>query len=60
MRCGLDTVADTSPEFDELEAVVEACEPLGEADMTAQAPTVQGPDPVIFVSPEFDEIEAFM
>lgn len=43
MRCGLDTVADTSPEFDELEAVVEACEPLGEADMTAQAPHGTGP-----------------
>lgn len=38
MRCGLDTVADTSPEFNELETVVEACEPLGEADMAAQAP----------------------
>lgn len=65
MRCRLDTVTYTSPEFDELETVVEVCEPLGEADTpvqapTMQAPTVQGPEPVIFVSPEFDEIETLM
>lgn len=60
MRCRLDTVTYTSPEFNELETVVEVCEPLGEADMHAQDPVERGPEPVIFVSPEFDEIETLM
>ena len=55
-RCRLDTVTYTSPEFDELETVVEVCEPLYETEK----PTMQGPEPVIFVSPEFDEIETLM
>ena len=51
----------TSPEFDELETVVEVCEPLYETEKpTMQAPVEQGPEPVIFVSPEFDEIETLM
>ena len=58
-RCRLDT--DTAPEFDELETVVEVCEPLCETEKpTMQAPMEQGPEPVIFVSPEFDEIETLM
>ena len=57
-RCRLDTVTYTSPEFDELETLVEVCEPLCETEKpTVQAPMEQGPEPVIFVSPEFDEIE---
>ena len=56
-RCRL----DTSPEFDELETLVEVCEPLCETEEpTMQAPMEQGPEPVIFVSPEFDEIETLM
>ena len=51
----------TSPEFDELETLVEVCEPLCETEEpTMQAPMEQGPEPVIFVSPEFDEIETLM
>ena len=54
-------VTYTSPEFDELETVVEVCEPLYETEKpTMQAPVEQGPEPVIFVSPEFDEIETLM
>ena len=50
-----------SPEFDELETLVEVCEPLCETEKpTMQAPVEQGPEPVIFVSPEFDEIETLM
>ena len=60
-RCRLDTVTYTSPEFDELETLVEVCEPLCETEEpTMQAPMEQGPEPVIFVSPEFDEIETLM
>ena len=60
-RCRLDTVTYTPPEFDELETVVEVCEPLCETEKpTVQAPMEQGPEPVIFVSPEFDEIETLM
>lgn len=48
-------------EFDELETVVEVCEPLCETEEpTMQAPMESGPEPVIFVSPEFDEIETLM
>ena len=51
-RCWLDTVTYTSPEFDELETIVEVCEPLYETEKpTMQAPVEQGPEPVIFVSP---------
>ena len=46
-RCRLDTVTYTSPEFDELETLVEVCEPLCETE----EPTI---------SPEFDEIETLM
>ena len=56
-RCRLDTVTYTSPEFDELETLVEVCET---EKPTMQAPVEQGPEPVIFVSPEFDEIETLM
>ena len=60
-RCRRDTVTYTSPEFDELETLVEVCEPLCETEKpTMQAPVEQGPEPVIFVSPEFDEIETLM
>ena len=60
-RCRLDTVTYTSTEFDELETIVEVCEPLYETEKpTMQAPVEQGPEPVIFVSPEFDEIETLM
>ena len=38
-RCRLDTVTYTSPEFDELETLVEVCEPLCETEK----PTVQAP-----------------
>ncbi len=38
MRCGLDTVACTSPGLDELETAVEVCEPFGEAGMPVRAP----------------------
>lgn len=38
-RCRLDTVTYTSPEFDELETVVEVCEPLYETEK----PTMAGP-----------------
>ena len=31
-RCRLDTVTYTSPEFDELETLVEVCEPLCETE----------------------------
>ena len=42
-RCRLDTVTYTSPEFDELETVVEVCEPLCETEKpTVQAPMEQG------------------
>ena len=52
-RCRLDTVTYTSPEFDELETLVEVCEPLCETEKpTVQAPMEQGPEPVIFVSPK--------
>lgn len=60
MRCRLDTVTYTSPEFNELETVVEVCEPLSEADMPVRGPLEQGPEPVICISPEFDEIETLM
>ena len=60
-RSRLDPVTYPSPEFDELETVVEVCEPLYETEKpTMQAPVEQGPEPVIFVSPEFDEIETLM
>lgn len=60
-RCRLDTVTYTSPEFDELETIVEVFEPLYETEKpTMQPPVEQGPEPVIFVSPEFDEIETLM
>ena len=60
-RCRLDTVTYTSPEFDELETIVEVCEPLYETEKpTMQAPVEQGPEPVIFVSPEFDDIDSLM
>lgn len=43
-RCRLDTVTYTSPEFDELETLVEVCEPLCETEKpTMQAPVEQGP-----------------
>ena len=38
-RCRLDTVTYTSPEFDELETLVEVCEPLCETE----EPTMQAP-----------------
>lgn len=38
-RCRLDTVTYTSPEFDELETIVEVCEPLYETEK----PTHAGP-----------------
>lgn len=38
-RCRLDTVTYTSPEFDELETLVEVCEPLCETE----EPTHAGP-----------------
>lgn len=60
MQCRLDTVTYTSPEFNELETVVEVCEPLSEADMPVPAPVEQGPEQVICISPEFDEIETLM
>lgn len=42
-RCRLDTVTYTSPEFDELETLVEVCEPLCETEKpTMQAPVEQG------------------
>lgn len=42
-RCRLDTVTYTSPEFDELETLVEVCEPLCETEEpTMQAPMEQG------------------
>ena len=41
-RCRLDTVTYTSPEFDELETLVEVCEPLCETEKpTMQAPVEQ-------------------
>ena len=51
-RCRLDTVTYTSPEFDELETLVEVCEPLCETEKpTMQAPVEQGPEPVISFLP---------
>lgn len=59
-RCRLDTVTYTSPEFDELETLVEVCEPLCETEEpTMQAP-MERPGAGLFVSPEFDEIETLM
>ena len=59
-RCRLDTVTYTSPEFDELETLVEVCEPFVKPKAHRAGPYGTGPEPVIFVSPEFDEIETLM
>ena len=58
MECRLDTVTYTSPEFNELETVVEICEPVEEKLSLEQPP--KGPGRDICVSPEFGEIEALI
>lgn len=60
MRYRLDTVTYTSPEFDEMETIVEV--PIEEDELRAaeKPQEAEGPEAVICVSPEFDEIETLI
>lgn len=60
MKYRLETITYTSPEFNELETVVEICEPIHAAEKTVSDSSERLPEPMICISPEFDEIEAFI
>lgn len=58
MQCHLDTVTYTSPEFDELETLIEVCAPGQEPVKEAAQEQTPGRD--VCVSPEFGEIETLI
>ncbi len=64
MQCYLDTVTYTSPEFDELETVIEICEPIQPAVQESAGFESKSQEPVpgwdVCVSPEFGEIETLI
>lgn len=60
MKYRLETITYTSPEFNEIETVVEIPEPIYAAEKTASGPGERAPEPMICISPEFDEIETFI
>ena len=60
MKYRLETITYTSPEFNEIETVVEIPEPIYAAEKTAYGSEERTPEPMICVSPEFDEIETFI